>query len=202
MDREIYRINKGKIEVFNLKPRIELIAFFRDDEIKKIPENERVLLYKDKKSIFDKKSDIIYQRNNYVLKKTTDEENRVIIQKNLLDVSNPGEIRRLKRTDNEEYILLLDLLFDYKNKRIQITPDLCNELLLEKEDYDSYCLDLNRLSRIKNLFKLSDKPVYKIDIKEVKKYFDSDMYDEYMNGTFEEEMYYLESSTKVYEKLK
>ena len=102
MEREIYRINKGKIEVFNLKPRIELIAFFRDDEIKKIPENERVLLYKDKKSIFDKQSDIIYQRNNYVLKKTNDEENSVILQKNLLDVSMPGEIRRLKRTDNEE----------------------------------------------------------------------------------------------------
>ena len=102
MEREIYRINKGKIEVFNLKPRIELIAFFRDDEIKKIQENEIILLYKDKKSIFDKQSDIIYQRNNYVLKKTNDEENSVILQKNLLDVSMPGEIRRLKRTDNEE----------------------------------------------------------------------------------------------------
>ena len=202
MEREIYRINKGKIEVFNLKPRIELIAFFRDDEIKKIPENERVLLYKDKKSIFDKKSDIIYQRNNYVLKKTNDEENSVILQKNLLDVSIPGEIRRLRRTDNDEYVILLDLLLKDKNRRIQITQDLCNELLLEKEDYDSYCLDLDRLNRIKKLFELGDKPMYKIDLKEIKKYFESDIYDEYMNGTFEEEMYYLESSTKVYEKLK
>ena len=197
MKREIYYLNKGKIEIYNIKPLVNKINLFLKNELNKIPEDEIVLDYIPKKNILVPKKNIIYKNYDYILKKSHDKNNKDIINKSIYNGLYNGKIKKLYREDKKD-LILLELLYIYSNKRIQLTEDIANEFLIEEGEYDSIYINKETLDNIKNLFQIHNNPLYKIDINELKKYYDTNLVKE----SFEDKLYYLEESSKIYEKLK
>ena len=197
MKREIYYLNKGKIEIYNIKPLVNKINLFLKNELNKIPEDEIVLDYIPKKNILIPKKNIIYENYDYILKKSHDKNNKDIINKSIYNGLYNGKIKKIYREDKKE-LILLELLYIYSNKRIQLTEDIANEFLIEEGEYDSIYINKETLDNIKNLFQIHNNPLYKIDINELKKYYDTNLVKE----SFEDKLYYLEESSKIYEKLK
>ena len=163
----------------------------------KINENERVLDYCLKEVFF--KNNMIYEDEKAVIKKTKYQKNKDYISKVLYGDSYQGQINRFKRPNKRDLILLDIQLNDIK--KIQLTEDLCNELLIEKEKYDSKCINLEIVGNLKDLFEISNQPKTIIDLEEIKKYYNTDLIDEDIID-FNEKLNYLENSSKIYKKLK
>ena len=193
----IYNLNNGNIEIYNIKPLEDKIKLFKQNEIKKIPENERVLKALTKKRYITYKKDVVYNNPMYVLKKSEDTENEEILKNYLIDNVSSGEIRRVQREDKDDYLFFLELVYPDLNKRIQLTEDLANLILIEREEFDYYILNIDNVDRIKELFEIENNPKGIINLEDLKKLFNTNLiYEDY-----ETKKYYLENSTKVYKKL-
>ena len=193
----IYNLNNGNIEIYNIKPLEDKIKLFKQNEIKKIPENERVLKALTKKRYITYKKDVVYNNPMYVLKKSEDEENEEILRNYLIENVSSGEIRRVQREDKDDYLFFLELVYPDLNKRIQLTEDLANLILIEREEFDYYILNIDNVDRIKELFEIENNPKGIINLEDLKKLFNTNLiYEDY-----ETKKYYLENSTKVYKKL-
>ena len=193
----IYNLNNGNIEIYNIKPLEDKIKLFKQNEIKKIPENERVLKALTKKRYITYKKDVVYNNPMYVLKKSEDTENEEILKNYLIENVSSGEIRRVQREDKDDYLFFLELVYPDLNKRIQLTEDLANLILIEREEFDYYILNIDNVDRIKELFEIEDNPKGIINLEDLKKLFNTNLiYEDY-----ETKKYYLENSTKVYKKL-
>ena len=193
----IYNLNNGKIEIYDINPLKDKILLFKKKEMNKINENERVLDYCLKEVFF--KNNMIYEDEKAVIKKTKYQKNKDYISKVLYGDSYQGQINRFKRPNKRDLILLDIQLNDIK--KIQLTEDLCNELLIEKEKYDSKCINLEIVGNLKDLFEISNQPKTIIDLEEIKKYYNTDLIDEDIID-FNEKLNYLENSSKIYKKLK
>ena len=193
----IYNLNNGNIEIYNIKPLEDKIKLFKQNEIKKIPENERVLKALTKKRYITYKKDVVYNNPMYVLKKSEDTQNEEILKNYLIENVSSGEIRRVQREDKDDYLFFLELVYPDLNKRIQLTEDLANLILIEREEFDYYILNIDNVDRIKELFEIEDNPKGIINLEDLKKLFNTNLiYEDY-----ETKKYYLENSTKVYKKL-
>ena len=193
----IYNLNNGNIEIYNIKPLEDKIKLFKQNEIKKIPENERVLKALTKKRYITYKKDVVYNNPMYVLKKSEDTENEEILKNYLIENVSSGEIRRVQREDKDDYLFFLELVYPNLNKRIQLTEDLANLILIEREEFDYYILNIDNVDRIKELFEIENNPKGIINLEDLKKLFNTNLiYEDY-----ETKKYYLENSTKVYKKL-
>lgn len=193
----IYNLNNGNIEIYNIKPLEDKIKLFKQNEIKKIPENERVLKALTKKRYITYKKDVVYNNPMYVLKKSEDTDNEEILKNYLIDNVSSGEIRRVQREDKDDYLFFLELVYPDLNKRIQLTEDLANLILIEREEFDYYILNIDNVDRIKELFEIENNPKGIINLEDLKKLFNTNLiYEDY-----ETKKYYLENSTKVYKKL-
>ena len=193
----IYNLNNGNIEIYNIKPLEDKIKLFKQNEIKKIPENERVLKALTKKRYITYKKDVVYNNPMYVLKKSEDTENEEILKNYLIENVSSGEIRRVQREDKDDYLFFLELVYPDLNKRIQLTEDLANLILIEREEFDYYILNIDNVDRIKELFEIENNPKGIINLEDLKKLFNTNLiYEDY-----ETKKYYLENSTKVYKKL-
>ena len=193
----IYNLNNGNIEIYNIKPLEDKIKLFKQNEIKKIPENERVLKALTKKRYITYKKDVVYNNPMYVLKKSEDTDNEEILKNYLIENVSSGEIRRVQREDKDDYLFFLELVYPDLNKRIQLTEDLANLILIEREEFDYYILNIDNVDRIKELFEIEDNPKGIINLEDLKKLFNTNLiYEDY-----ETKKYYLENSTKVYKKL-
>ena len=177
----IYNLNNGYIEIYNLRPLHEKIRLFKQKEMEKIPEDERVLKVQNKQRYRMYKNDVVYNNPTYVLKKSEDEHNDKLIEQTVIDEIISGDIRRVQREDKDEELFFLEL---FGNKRIQLTQDLCNLLLIEREDYDSYVIDIDRINIIKDLFELDNNLVEKINFKEIEKLYNTGL----MNEDLEEKI--------------
>lgn len=195
----IYNLNNGQLEVYNMEILRDKVNLFRKNEMKKLPEDERVLDLIETRGWFTPRKDVIYENQAFVLRKNNDENNDSIIKKcvcypNLYN----GYINKLKRTDNNEDLIILELFYKYSNRRIQLTEDLCNDLLIEEEEYDSELINLDRVGNLRELFRISETPLQSINFEEIKKLYETNLIEE----TLEDKIKLLENSTKVYEKLK
>ena len=68
-NQKIYRLQNGTIKIYNFEPINTEIVLFRQDEMKKIPEDEQVLRRDYIHSWFTPKSGMIFECDSYVIRK-------------------------------------------------------------------------------------------------------------------------------------
>lgn len=200
----IYNLNSGKVEVYDLEPKRYAINLYRINELKKVPEDEKIILREDNKGILTNRKGLVYECGNYVLRKglpknfEQKEANYDLLSRYYHDIYSHGKVSIRPRKDTDKYIILFDPDIYHDNRLIQITTGLYLEHLLEKGMYVEETLQNSDLSNLKDLFKLDKEPRSSIDIKEMKNLMESGL----INNEYEETMAYLEDSSKVFKKIK
>ncbi len=198
--KNIYNLSKGKVEVYGLEPLKEKIILFRGKEMESIPYNERLLDRIPTKGWFTPKKDVIYECGSYVLRKRIPRpEDEFLINEFVNDYLKPYRVRDVKRTDNGEYATLLDPTRVIVEKELQITEEILLELLLENENYDNKRLQNGDLTRIRDLFRITKRPITIIDLEELKKYFSTNLVPQ---DELKTKMNQINGSTKIYRKLR
>lgn len=203
-NNKIFRLNNGTIQVYNFEPIRFNIEKFRQEEMKKIDEDERVIIRDYNRSWFASKKGIVYECESYAF--------RVIPPKNLEEKDNNYEfIKRftigafenasvhvMDRKDKEGELIILNPKDGTPRKKIQLTPDLYLEYLLENERFASSDLQEADLTKEKPLFDISDRPIMEYSLESLTSILGSGLVRENIDKKIE----LLEGSTKVYEKLK
>ena len=192
----IYNINNGLIEVYNLNPLEREIKDFKKQELLKLPEEERVIVEEPTKGWFTTKKGVIYECGSYILRKSKKRElesNRELLKQYILGTLH--EDRLLIKEDN---LFLFEPYNLRPTHKIQLTKDLYLATVLANTDYSDSFLQTENLDNIKHLFEISNSKAT-IDMEElykVYKYITNDLFE------YEETVKYLEDSTSIYQKIK
>ena len=70
--------------------------------------------------------------------------------------------------------------------------------LLDNKMFDSPFLQEENLERVKDIFKISDKPIMELSVEELRKVYESQL----IEYDFDEKMEYVQSTSKVLKKLR
>ncbi len=191
----IYKINNNQVEVYNLIPKEREIAQFTTSELLKFNEDERVLIEEPTKGWFTTRKGVIFECGSFILRKSKNKE--LAFNNELLKrfIENKLRAERLVARDNLYY--LVPDFYQAPNHNIRLTKDLFLELLLKQKDYSNPHLQEEDLSSIKDLFTI-DQLLATISLDELTKIY------KFLNddtNVLEEQMTYLEDSTKVFKKL-
>lgn len=191
----IYKINNNQVEVYNLIPKEREIAQFKTSELLKFNEDERVLIEEPTKGWFTTRKGVIFECGSFILRKSKNKE--LAFNNELLKrfIENKLRTERLVARDNLYY--LVPDIYQAPNHNIRLTKDLFLELLLKQKDYSNPHLQEEDLSSIKDLFTI-DQLLATISLDELTKIYN------FLNddtNALEEQMTYLEDSTKVFKKL-
>lgn len=69
MERKIYNINQGVIEVYQFDPNMKELKRFRLQELDKLPVEEQILKREPTRSWFTPKKGVVYECENYILRR-------------------------------------------------------------------------------------------------------------------------------------
>ncbi len=202
---KIYRLNNGTIQVFSFEPFQSRIVNFRLQEMKKIKEDDQVIKKAGPLTWFSSKKNVIFECEAYVLKRNPaksfeeKEDNYALVRGYIDGIYTNASVHIRERDDKEgESIIILNPKHDVPGKRIQITPDLYLEYLLENERFEEEALQTEDLTKEKKLFIISEQPIMECSENSLKNLINSGL----VKGDLDEKLELLEGSTKVYEKLK
>lgn len=162
-----------KIHTFRLVPDYKKIESFVAEEVDKIPDDEIILRRDNPISFWSlrRKDDVVYDCEAYSLRKDTlDDKDHYV--KRLMHVLNTGEeswfepenIRHRYKSDSE----LFSFSVGYLPYSIQTTEDLYKLGILEMRKFDSELLQYGDLSKVAELFTLSDE-IHSQDLGELEK---------------------------------
>ncbi len=197
----IFNVTNGKIEIYNMEPLVEDIKEFKAKEMLTIPISERVLIKEPTKGFLTTKKGVIYKCGSFILRKSKENEYERNI--NLVNDYIDGEFQEdrvvARYNGYDDFLYLLEAYYPLDEEQINLTKDLYLLFQLQNAEYSDYHLHDEDLSKIKDLFKISNKPDNIIDMNElIKTYY----YIEQDEGKLEEKMEYLNDSTKIYNKIK
>ena len=202
---KIFRLKNGTIEVYNFEPIFAEIGLFRLNEMKKIPEEEQVLRRDYNDSWLIPKSGVMYECESYVIRKEPPktfeerEENYFLVRKFVEGILGNASVHATKRTDVEgDNLYYINPKDGTPCKKIQITPELYLEFLLENERFASKTLQKADLTDQQVLFNISEEPIMEYTLSDLESLLESGL----VKGDFDRKLELLEGSTKVYEKLK
>lgn len=202
---KIFRLKNGTVQVYNFEPLNPEIALFRLQEMKKIPEDEQVLKRDYNRSWFARKNNDVFECESYVIKKEPiksfeqKEDNYFFVRRYTEGLLMNASVHAMKRCDKEgEELFIVNPKDGTPCKKIQITPELYLEFLLENERFAAKALQKKDLTHQKPLFNISDEPIMECDLDFLESLLESGL----VRGDFDSKLELLEGSTKVYEKLK
>lgn len=205
-NQKIFRLSNGTIQIYNFEPIQSRISLFRLREMKKIGEDERILTRENNPTWFTPKKGIVYECGGYILRKSPPksfeekENNYFFVRRYIEGLFKNGSVHVLERDDQEgqKLFILNPKDEDETNKKIQLTPDLYLEYLLENERFSSHALQEQDLAREQSLFDISSQPIMECSLESLQDLLDSGL----VKGNYDEKVELLEGSTKVYEKLR
>lgn len=204
-NHKIFRLKNGIIQVYNFEPKYANIALFRLNEMKKIPEEEQVLRRDYNHSWFIPKEKIIYECGGYIIRKVPPknfdemEDNYFFVRKYIEGILTNASVHVIKRSDKEgENLFIINPKDGTPCKKIQITPELYLEYLLENERFAAKALQKKDLTNQQPLFNISDEPIMECNLETLEALLESGL----VKGNLDDKLELLEGSTKVYEKLK
>ncbi len=204
-NNKIFRVNNGTIQIYNFEPIYSRIALFRLKEMKKIDEDEQVITKEGPLTWFSPKKGLIYECGSYVLRRTPPktfdekEKNYELVKQYIDGIFTNASVHVIKRKDIEgKSIIILNPKHGISGRKVQITPDLYLEYLLENERFAAEMLQTADLSKESYLFNISDQPVMECSLDSLTNLINSGL----VKGDLDDKLDLLDGSTKVYEKLK
>lgn len=198
MTKRIFNLEGNNIEVFQFKTIPHKMKLFRIQELDTLLREEQVLRREPTKGWFTPKKDVLYECGNYVLRMTKNPKRE-----------EASEIQRVKYEYINSYyendpvfingsLITLSPENNTTNKRINLTMDAYLAYLLDNKMFDSPFLQEENLERVKDIFKISDKPIMELSVEELRKVYESQL----IEYDYDEKMEYVQSTSKVLKKLR
>jgi len=128
----IYNINNGLIEVYDINPLKDKIKDFKKQELLKLKEEDRVLVEEPTKGWFTTKKGVVFECGSYILRKSKKKEiesNTKLLNQYIQGKLHEERLLKKESIDGRELFLFepYNLRPDYK---IQLTKDLYLETVL------------------------------------------------------------------------
>jgi len=202
MKRNILNINGGKIEVYSFEPKHYSLDLFRLEELKTIPQEQQILRKENTRGWFTPKEGVIYECDNYIIrpfmtkkKKMEEYDAWLRIRRSYINGLYTNEPAK----EYETGLITLNADRNGGKTLINLTPDAYAEYLLENEQFTKAFLEDKDLSKLKDLFSISDEPISEVSIDELKKMCESKIVP---IPSFNYKMEQVEKEADVYRKLK
>lgn len=205
-NNKIYNLNNGTIEIYNFEPINSRISYYKLKEMKKIDEDEQIVIKDYNNTWFSSKKNIVYECESYNLRflppknyKEQDEKD-LLLKRYIEGVFRNGSIHVISREDIKgKKLYYLNPKDPDTEKYLQLTKSLYLEYLLENEYFTSLALQEESLVKEKELFHISKEPIMQCSLEDLETILRSGLvYPE----NYDEKIKQLEESTKVFEKLK
>ncbi len=196
---EIYNLEKGKIEVYSFRAVDHKFKLHRIKELDGFLPLERVLIRENTRSWFTPTKGVVYECDNYILRpmRYARREQQKEAVRTLRDYMD-GSFRRDPVRVYENGLITLSPNNDTTNKRIQLSEDAYLAYLLDNEQFTSEYLQEADLEDLKDLFRLSKNPITEITTDELKRIYLSGL----VEGRYDEQMDYIEKTSKVFKKIR
>ena len=197
MERKIYNINQGVIEVYQFDPNMKELKRFRLQELDKLPVEEQILKREPTRSWFTPKKGVVYECENYILRRY---DNPRVSRKDHVDLVREAYIDGLfqqHRAIVHDKLFTLETLTD-GDCYINLTEDAYIAYLLENERFTSELLQEANLDNQKGLFTLSDNPIITIALENMERIFESGL----ISDNYENTVNTIQSASKVYKKIR
>lgn len=197
MERKIYNINQGVIEVYQFDPNMKELKRFRLQELDKLPVEEQILKREPTRSWFTPKKGVVYECENYILRRY---DNPRVSIKDHVDLVREAYIDGLfqqHRAIVHDKLFTLETLTD-GDCYINLTEDAYIAYLLENERFTSELLQEANLDNQKGLFTLSDNPIITLSLENMEKIFESGL----VSDDYEKTVNTIQSASKVYKKIR
>ena len=197
MERKIYNINQGVIEVYQFDPNMKELKRFRLQELDKLPVEEQILKREPTRSWFTPKKGVVYECENYILRRY---DNPRVSKKDHVDLVREAYIDGLFQ---QHRVIVHDKLFTLETLTdgdcyINLTEDAYIAYLLENERFTSELLQEANLDNQKGLFTLSDNPIITLSLENMEKIFESGL----VSDDYEKTVNTIQSASKVYKKIR
>ena len=195
----IYNLEKGKIEVYSIRPIEHKFKLYRVKELDKFLPLERVLIRENTRSWFTPTKGVVYECENYILRpmKYAKKEQQRDAIRTLRDYMD-GSFRRDPVRVYENGLITLSPNNDTTNKCIQLSEEAYYAYLLDNEDFTSTYLQEADLEDLREVFRLSKNPITEITTDELKRLYLSGL----AEGRYDEKMDYIEKTSKVFKKIR
>ena len=198
MKERIFNLEGNKIEVYQFNTIPHKIKLFRVHELDTLLREEQILRREPTRGWFTPTKGVIYECDNYVL--------RMIRNPKREEASEMQKVRIAyinSRYENDPVFINNGLITlspenNTTNKRINLTMNAYLAYLLDNEMFDSPFLQEQNLEKVKDIFKISDKPLMELSVEELRKLYESQLID----YDFDEKMEYVKSTSKVLKKLR
>ena len=197
MERKIYNINQGVIEVYQFDPNMKELKRFRLQELDKLPVEEQILKREPTRSWFTPKKGVVYECENYILRRY---DNPRVSRKDHVDLVREAYLDGLfqqHRAIVHDKLFTLETLTD-GDCYINLTEDAYIAYLLENERFTSELLQEANLDNQKGLFTLSDNPIITIALENMERIFESGL----ISDNYENTVNTIQSASKVYKKIR
>ena len=141
-NRKIFRLKNGTIEVYKFEPISTEIALFRQNEMKKIPEDDQVLKRDYNDSWLFPKTGVVYECDSYVIRKEPPKsfEEMEVEYQDFLSKYNvkEGDEYSISLFDERRYGTIRDIKKDYELEELDVRIYLKHFLEWYKEKHDIY----------------------------------------------------------------
>ena len=203
MERKIYNLNSGTIEIYSYLPdQVEQMKY-RREQLELIPYSQRVLVEKEPVWWFTNIKDVVYSCPAFSLRKgetpgtkmkESMKNDELLRRYHRGDYMECPAFDRISRAGREVFYLDPE---DGTNKRIQLTGGLYIQYLIYNGMFTDENLDTD-LSRFARMFKISPEPISVITEDELNRNLNSGL----VTGDHDQIMEFVDASSQVYRKIR
>ena len=207
-NKRIFRIANGTVQIYGFEPINSELALFRLKEMQSIPEDEQIIYEEPTRMLFPQKKGVLFDCESYVIVQRpirTEEERdarTLLLKKYTRGLLGRCAVHVRTNAAKGRQVIYLNPKDRDPDKKLQLTRDLYLAHLLENERFADEnlqaVLEEEGLEQFRPLFHITSDPLAEASLDSLEAFISSGI----IKGDFEDRKDFLESSTKVYEKLK